>query len=458
MADGLIRVNFSARGFAKVFPSTDGLSPFTPDPQALVTFGLFLGNQQFPSSPPTTFVSIPDFRGIDYVGYVIEKERLDQSNGNWERLDEFKIIGSQANSFKDSRIAYGEVYRYRIRSVMKFTTTGPVDNASIAQTAAALLSQVQDQISSNLQKNQPLIATAAVQGLQPKTSAGVQNNSVDLGNGTNLTIDSNNLPTVTITIPNPAAQATSTALQGSLSDIQGALASGNVSSTDLTNLTIRLQQNGITLTQQPQGYISEYFEGPASKNWQYINVLNQTLPPPPSSLRIVPSSPNQTITVYWLAPADIQRDLASFNIYRRNKVGDPFEKIASDLNLDAAMFVDENVQFGQEYIYAISTVDLHGYESFLSSQVMAQLNSQFKFEQVEKPLAFISGPGVRPDENETILKAFYPVTEQIICHKNIRIAASRTYAGTNDTLLLRIRSLDTHEVNEVVVKLANKNV
>lgn len=56
----------------------------------------------------------------DYVGYVIQKERYNESSQIYEPVDLFVKIGRTVNELIDWKIAYGEVYRYKIRSIFKF--------------------------------------------------------------------------------------------------------------------------------------------------------------------------------------------------------------------------------------------------------------------------------------------------------------------------------------------------
>lgn len=55
----------------------------------------------------------------DYVGYVIEKSRYTE-DGSYETIDLIAIEGKDGTEFIDWKIAYGEVYRYRIRSIFRF--------------------------------------------------------------------------------------------------------------------------------------------------------------------------------------------------------------------------------------------------------------------------------------------------------------------------------------------------
>jgi hypothetical protein len=128
--------------------------------------------------------------------------------------------------------------------------------------------------------------------------------------------------------------------------------------------------------------------------------------------------------------------------------------IPRDLNL----FVDRNVQVGRPYIYALTSVDVHGTESFLSTQIQAELNSNYALEKEEKKLKWISGSGAKPEEIDFVLKKFFNRTEQIVARRNIVLSPNTKFAEAEKNLIIKITSLDTHEVKELKVVLTNNNV
>jgi hypothetical protein len=67
------------------------------------------------------FYSVKELRGIEYVGYIIEKEVLIRGTEKWKKIDEYRIIGADVDTYLDSRVIYGEMYRYRIKSVIRST-------------------------------------------------------------------------------------------------------------------------------------------------------------------------------------------------------------------------------------------------------------------------------------------------------------------------------------------------
>lgn len=449
-ASGLIRVNFSLRGFAKLM-NQGSLSQETPEPAALQAFGRYLASLSLKADTPITFQSLPEFRGMDYMGYIIEKERLDDTTGTWVRLEEYRIMGNQACNYKDTRIAYGYTYRYRIRTVAKFTGYEPTV-VSINNLQRSLSSVLLNALKSTANKNLPLAARLFPNGLQSKANTAA---SVKLTDNVSVTTDARGQPKFSYNLDDPKMQAVNSKAFTSLSKLQSALASTQPISTANLQSLVNGLQNYTPDTSSGKSYMSEYIVSYPSRNWQYVVAKNNTLPPPPQNIKVVPSSSEVLMRVYWLPPPDEQRDLESVNVYRRNAVGDPWALIAQDISLDQPMYVDTDIKLGVKYIYALQCTNLHGYKSFLSTQVQAELNPSYQFEKVEKPLVWISGPGARPDEPDTIFAAFYDSTEQLIAYNNIAISPSKVYNDTNSTVILKIRSLDTQETREMRINLNN---
>jgi hypothetical protein len=456
---GLYRVNFSLTGFAKTFRSDNSLSPFTPERTALIKFSHFLANQKISVENPTTFVTVPEFRGLDYVGYIIEKERLNKVNGTWDRIEEFRIIGSSAVSYKDSRVAYGEVYRYRIRSILKHTTYKQSSSATNNEIVQELIYISEQQIRESLELNSYLFNRLTADGASAFGKGSTPTIPVKLGSNISVKLDPNNPPKFRFDLKDVEQQKKLISLYGYMDELQTTLASAGVFSDQaLATVKNKFKELGVDVPEQPKVYASEYLVSYPSRNWQYVTITEKVLPPPPSTIKVVPCSPKKSIMLYWIAPVNDQRDLASFNLYRRTKVGEAWTLLWKDFPLNKIMYTDTDVEFGKKYIYALTTRDKHGYESFLSSQIQAELNSSFEFEKIENPLYWISGPGVRPEEINMIFKKFYDEPEQLIAKEKIKITASKTYDEDDTKLIIKLKSLDTHETQELVVYLNNKNV
>jgi hypothetical protein len=55
---------------------------------------------------------------VEYIGYQIEKSRM--KNGKFELVEVLDVPDRESNEFYDSKIIYGETYRYRIRSIVRW--------------------------------------------------------------------------------------------------------------------------------------------------------------------------------------------------------------------------------------------------------------------------------------------------------------------------------------------------
>lgn len=57
---------------------------------------------------------------LEYIGYVLEKYKRMKS-GVFELVEEIKLSSRDCDQYYDTRVLYGEVYRYRIKSIIRWT-------------------------------------------------------------------------------------------------------------------------------------------------------------------------------------------------------------------------------------------------------------------------------------------------------------------------------------------------
>lgn len=67
-----------------------------------------------PSSPSPDTV-----KPLEYIGYIIEK--YEQVDGSYKKVDTFYIPGRDYDHYNDCKVKYGASYRYRIRSVLRWS-------------------------------------------------------------------------------------------------------------------------------------------------------------------------------------------------------------------------------------------------------------------------------------------------------------------------------------------------
>lgn len=469
--NGLVRVNFTNRGLSKILKSEKSLHDETPNKKNVVDLASKLADIKITSADPIKFQTIPEFLGIDYVGYVIEKERLNKNTDEWVRIDEFKILGSEANSFVDTRVAYGHSYRYRIKSIIKLTQKEAKSGFSHLEALRDIKDFETKKIKENLDKNKAVLEDLdkfTSKGLSNKSSSGRGHKEVELIEGTS--IRANESFTEVVSDSEVSKNNLRSLKNLKVEDLD--IANGSASRSDLQKL---INKNLKNFKETKIEYKSSYYESDPSKKWVYVDVVENEPPPPPETIKITPCSPKKQILISWLKPANSQRDIKFFKIYKRLSLGDNWkvvsqtedadvdsdgfaEKRSGLIPVNSNFFIDKNVQFGKQYIYALTCVDVHGIESFLSMQIGAQLNENFIIERQEKPLKWISGSGTSPDEVDFVIKKFLNRTEQIIAKKNIFIAPTTNFVEIEKDLIIKIKSLDTHETQEIRVSLRNTNV
>lgn len=471
-----VRINFTNRGMTKVLKDGSALSQNTPSRENIVNLSRLIGDVKIDRGEPIKFSTLPELLGVDYIGYIIEKERLNKVTGEWERIDEYRIIGTESNSFVDTRIAYGESYRYRMKSIMKVSQSVVKmtiqDNTSVQSAQSSNIQTTNE----NLRRRESLLQHMLTtnRGLSSKTSGGVTAPVIKLDDTTSLKIN----PGSTEVITTADTDNKNLRLNDKLRVYDESLARGDTTN---KNLKIIYNDNINTIRNRKIDYESIYYESNPTKNWLYVDVIDDTPPPWPQTIKITPDSLNKSMLISWLKPANDQRDIKYFKVYRRSAVGTTWtlltttreidvnqdgyvsqeereEADAARLPVNTNIFIDKGVDFGQKYIYATTCVDVHEIESFLSMQIQAELNPKFALEKKEKPLKWISGGGAKLSETNYIVKKFLDRNEQLIAKSNIYIAPSTKFAEVSKTLLIKVKSLDTHITHEIKVVLKNTNI
>lgn len=457
-----IRVNFTNRGLSKVVKSVRNMHEDTPNKEDIVDIGNILSDVKIEKQEPFGFSSSREFTGIDYVGYIIEKERLDKKTGNWVRIDEYRIIGSSANSFKDSRVAYGNQYRYRIKSIMKATIPIIKEGHENFDLEENLREFEKNRIKENIKATKSVLAgidRITNNSIVGKSSTGFPLSTLNIIQGLQIQSDAIRTTPVRVSTTLEEDNISNLRIMKNLQSTSADFMRGTISQENLQRETNKALSG---ITEKFVSYKSFYYESDPGKKWLYVNVIDNKPPPPPSSISIIPNSIKREICVTWLKPANSQRDIKEFKVYRRKNIGVDWA-VVSTLPENENIFTDENVIEGEEigadskWIYAITCVDAHGIESFLSSQVQAELNPNYKAEKEEKKLKWISGSGTRPDEVNVVLKKFWDQEKPIIARESINISPAKEFSDTVKHLIIKVTSLDTHEKKEFKVDLKNSN-
>ena len=313
----------------------------------------FIGSVPVPSIQPAWLKS-------GYVGYVILKEWYDQAQGKYIPLDLLAIDGRKRGRVIDWKIAYGEEYRYRIRSVFRYI------------------------------------------------------NLYDLS----MYKDSDEV------------------LQ--------------------TSETFERYEKRLTQA----GKETYYYDSKSSKACA-VSAFEFVRPSPPWNVKMFPNSKERSIFISW-NQKNSQRDVKGFNVYRKRPSDGFFTKLTSDLlDIRHNFWVDYDIEFEKEYIYAIESVDIHDNFSDLSVQYWTRITEQNIdiLERCEDPQVFWKEEGaplfgsseeVQQKRRDNLMY----FTEKF----NVKINPIYKSSDSSDKFLLKIMSIDSGTKKEIKFKLSTETI
>lgn len=286
-----------------------------------------------------------------YVGYVIVKERLkDLQSENFEEVDTIIITNPRVSTYIDTKIAYGEVYRYRIRSIYKF-------------------------------------------------------------------INDKNLPM----FDDP----------------------------DIIINKDQIKKNFINKTLRNNAF---YFDSQFSEE-EEIAAVDTRRPDAPFNFIVKANSKSKNIFLTWNQKQQ-QNDVVGFNIYRRSVSGS-FERLNNELlPVRNNFYIDKNVEYDKEYIYAVQSFDFHENPSKLTFHKKTSLKLQDLQDVIYENATEVDVPyslelGEQP-----------PITgdDTIEFKKNVSILINPLYLNTdrNINYLLKFTSLDSFIEKEIKLNFKTK--
>lgn len=286
-----------------------------------------------------------------YVGYVIIKERLrDLQSENFEKIETIIIPDITKTRYVDTKIAYGEVYRYKIRTIYKFINKKKLpmfDDPDIVLN--------EDQIKNNF-----------------------------------------------------------------------------LNTTTLHN--------------------AFYFDSKFSNDVE-VPAVEEVRPDAPFNFVAIPNSKDKTIFLTWNQKQQ-QKDIVGYNVYKK-EISGSFERVNQNIIPPRNNFyLDKDVDYGKEYIYAIQSFDLHDNPSKLTFQIKTSLKLQ-DFQDIVKenenkvdvPYSLEFGESPEQEVNDTINFL-----------KNIKIVINPLYLNLdrNVNYLLKFTSLDSFIEKEIKLNFKTK--
>lgn len=129
---------------------------------------------------------------------------------------------------------------------------------------------------------------------------------------------------------------------------------------------------------------------------KYISCYEKTAPRPPEAVFIRRGVNAKGIMVQWQFPSNPQRDIKKFQIFRRKNIKEPFylikeldfndadpvvapqesieERLIKKIEFPQTAYNDNEFRREDKFIYAVCSIDAHGYSSVLSAQLEASID------------------------------------------------------------------------------------
>lgn len=294
-----------------------------------------------------------------YVGYIIEKERYVEDTDEFLLVEKIVVEKRNITKFIDYRVAYGETYRYRIRSIYKYV------------------------------------------------------NSLKL----------------------PIFEDTDSSFAG--------------------------QQNTLAKALGGAGNATAYYYYFDSDYSDYFiaTIVDTERPSEPYNIQLFPNSLSKNIFITW-NQKNTDRDVIGFNIYRKQK-GESAFKILNPQLLDIRnnFYIDNDVDYDIDYVYAIESVDIHDLFSKLSAQYSARIKS-FELERTpdeernENKQKFEQIQGLEVNEEPEVKQ----YKEFIKFNKQFEIICNPTFKNSDEEprYLLKIKSLDTGTEKQIKINFTTE--
>jgi len=162
--------------------------------------------------------------------------------------------------------------------------------------------------------------------------------------------------------------------------------------------------------------------GSSWSNFIKINCIESEPPPPPSDLSLSWDQEKRCCRVLWSFPINHQRDIKKFQLFRRSSIAEAFElikmfdfddsvikttnyhetpdpQLVETQSNPSCFYLDTDFSFdqsGTQFIYALCSIDAHGYSSGYSCQVQAYFD-KFQNKLNTKLLSVSGAPKAYPN-------------------------------------------------------------
>jgi len=367
------------------------------------------------------FLSVPE-KEFEYIGYVLEKQRYDIETNSWKFVDIYKILISSATFLLDSRIVYGQLYRYRIRAILRITRPSE-------------MARIESNYSQDINRD------SETQRYFSQYFSSIPSKWFYLS-------------TIDILVPDfPSSVNVVPCTQRNEMLIYWQYP--NDSDKSIAKFRVYRREE----TEQKWDIV---FESNVSKNTKKIFTKTpeefESTMGKIDKMELSSLDGNNTTITKQLITKNVEEIIDSKEEIGEELYRKKVEKVDYQYKIFDNFYVDRNVELGKKYIYAVSAVDVHNLESFLSLQIKAQLNENYNIDKEEIPLVFHSSPGVNPQNVKTVIKRNPKEDEPIIATNKIKFRLNTKFNEDNISFIVKIKSLDIHETEEIKLTLKNVNI
>jgi len=197
-------------------------------------------------------------------------------------------------------------------------------------------------------------------------------------------------------------------------------------------------------------------------------------PPEVADFKVGWDSYRQAARLTWSFPPNPQRDIKYFQVFRRNKIEDPFElikmydfndssvplvlpetpnqELIEKLTSPKSYYLDAEFTKDSRFIYTICAIDAHGYSSNYSIQFECYFD-KFANKIIIKPVSLAGAPKVYP--NAYLLRDTFVDTIRDSNHKNLEIVFNPEFMTVLDANSNNLNVLKTDADSSYQLQLIN---
>ena len=208
-----------------------------------------------------------------------------------------------------------------------------------------------------------------------------------------------------------------------------------------------------------------------------VKTVEEIPPPPPADFNIGWCYTNQAARLMWSFPVNPQQDIKKFQVFRRPSVDQPFQlikeydfddslvktparefpnaELVEHLADPKSFYIDKEFTKNSKFIYAVCSVDAHGFSSGYSTQFEISFD-RFSNKIVKKLISLSGAPKAYP--NAFLQVDTFVDTIRDSGHKKMNIYFNPEYLKVTDNNNNDMKLIRTDENSEYRLQLINVDI